>query len=433
MAKPFIPSDVIAYYLMPHSINRAIHLYQISRYADAELELRRTLAEQPHDPHAHALLGLCLVRQEKLQEAQDEVEQAIVLAPDWDYAHFCRAIVLEERRRFEEAEAAPREAVRLNPSNPNNYARLATSLYSQRKWRAALDATTEGLQYDAEHAACTNLRAMALSMLGMQTEALASVDQSLARNPDDSYAHVNKAWALLHDGKPRLALEHFREALRLDPTNDYAKHGMVEALKARNPLYRWMLAYFLWMARLDDRTRWGVILGGYFLSRLLRNMSRNNPELQTWANPILFLYFGFVLLTWFATPLFNLLLRLNRFGRYALSRDQRTASNWFGGCVAVAAAGAVGFFALGLEPAGLAALVAAALALPLVTIYQVEEGWPRQALGLLAGGIALTGIAGIIGFSYEQEWASFCFGALALAAFATPWLANYLATVTVRR
>lgn len=418
---------------MSSPINRALHLFQISRYADAELELRRALAEQPHDPQAHALLGLCLVRQEKLQEAQAEVEQAITIAPDWDYAHYCCAVVLEERNRFEEAEASAREALRLNPSNPNNYAKLASTLYSQRKWRPALDAATEGLKYDAEHAACTNLRTMALSMLGMQAEAIANVDQSLARNPDDSNAHVNKAWALLHDGKPRPALEHFREALRLDPTNVYAKHGIVEALKARNPLYRWMLAYFLWMARLDDRTRWGVILGGYFLSKLLRTISRNNPDLQTWTNPILFLYFGFVLLTWFATPLFNLLLRLNRFGRHALSRDQRIASNWFGGCVTVVVAGAIGFFTFGLEPAGLAALVAAALALPLVTIYQVEEGWPRQALALLAGGIALTGIAGIVGFHYEQEWANFCFGALALAAFATPWLANYLATVTVRR
>lgn len=419
--------------LTSHSLNRAIHLYQISRYADAETELRRALAEQPHDPHAHAMLGLCLVRQEKLQEAQDEVEQAIVLAPDWDYAHFCRAIVLEERHRFEEAEAAAREAVRLDPSNPNNYARLATSLYSQRKWRPALDATTEGLQYDAEHAACTNLRAMCLSMLGMQAEAIASVDQSLARNPDDSYAHANKAWALLHEGKLRPALEHFREALRLDPTNEYARQGMIEALKARNPTYRWMLAYFLWMARLDDRTRWGIILGGYFLSRLLRNVSRNNPELETWTNPVLFLYFGFVLLTWFSVPLFNLLLRLNRFGRHALSRDQRTASNWFGGCVAVVIAGAVGYFAFDATLAGLTAIVAAALALPLVTIYQVEHGWPRQVLALLASGIAVAGIAGIVGIHYEQEWATSCFGALALASFATPWLANYLATVTVRR
>lgn len=39
-----------------------------------------------------------------------------------------------------------------------------------------------------------------------------------------------------------------------------------------------------------------------------------------------------------------------------------------------------------LEPAGLTAIVAA-LALPLMTIYQVDQGWPRQGLALLAGGI----------------------------------------------
>ena len=61
---------------------RAILLYQDGRYADAEQELRRALAEAPQDFTSHALLGLCLARQEKLPEAQAEVEQAIVLAPD---------------------------------------------------------------------------------------------------------------------------------------------------------------------------------------------------------------------------------------------------------------------------------------------------------------------------------------------------------------
>ena len=38
---------------------------------------------------------------------------------------------------------------------------------------------------------------------------------ALARRPDDPMTHANQGWALLHEGKPYPAMEHFREALRL--------------------------------------------------------------------------------------------------------------------------------------------------------------------------------------------------------------------------
>ena len=91
--------------------------------------IRRALAEQPHDPQAHALLGLCLAKQEKLPEAQAEVEQAITLAPDWDHAHYCRSVVLQERRRYADAEAAargwPSLHAELRRIDPATAARLA--------------------------------------------------------------------------------------------------------------------------------------------------------------------------------------------------------------------------------------------------------------------------------------------------------------------
>lgn len=418
---------------MSHSLTRAVHLYQISRYADAETELRRALAEQPHDPQAHALLGLCLAKQERLPEAEVEVNQAITLAPDWDHAHYCRSAVLQERRRYAEAEEAAREAVRLDPASPDNYARLAITLYCQNKWQATLDAALEGLKYNGEHADCMNLRTMALTKRGRQREAIATVDEALARDPDDSYAHANKAWALLHEGKSRPALDQFREALRLDPTNEYARHGMVEALKARNPIYRWMLAYFLWMARLDDRMRWGVILGGYFGSRILRAVSERSPELAPWILPIQILYLVFVLLTWFAMPLFNLLLRLNKFGWHALSRDQRVASNWFGGCVALSLASFIGWLIYGHEALLLGALLPMGVAMPIVTLFACDPGWPRQAMTLLAAAMCVTGAVGLYGVALEQEWGFNALGIFLLGFIASPWVANALASVTVRR
>jgi Flp pilus assembly protein TadD len=418
---------------MVNTIARARLLYQQSRYAPAEQEVRRVLGETPHDPEAHALLALCLAQQDKLDEAEAEVAQAIVLAPDWAYPHYCRSHVLECRKRYAEAEASAREAVRLSPTEAGNHSQLASILYSERKWQQAFDAAMEGLSHDAEHGGCNHLRTMALTKLGRQSEAAASVESALARDPDDAMAHANKGWALLHQGKPREALVHFREALRIDPTFEYAQLGIVESLKARNPIYRWMLAYFLWMARLSGRAQWGVVIGGYIGYRMLRGFARNNPEWAPWILPLLIVYVVFGLLTWFAYPLFNLLLRFNRFGWYALSRDQRTASNWFGACLVLFAAAAVIAVVWNAELALWTAGFAVGMALPLVTIYRCDEGWPRQAMTAFTGAMAVVGGAALTTAAINLPHADMLAMLFLFGFVATPWVANYLASATATR
>ena len=112
-----------------------------------------------------------------------------------------------------------------------------------------------------------NLRAMALVNLGRKREAAEAMRGTLAKDPQNAFSHANQGWTLLHQGDHAQGLEHFREALRIDPELDWAAAGTVEALKARHLLYRLMLRYFLWMSRLGGRARWGVILGVLFASR----------------------------------------------------------------------------------------------------------------------------------------------------------------------
>src|SRR6185436_9021657 len=111
--------------------------------------------------------------------------------------------------------------------------------------------------------------------------------------PENAFTHANQGWTYLNKGEPKKALEHFRESLRLDPANEWARHGIVEALKARNIIYAVMLKYFLWMARLSRGARWGIILGGYFGIQLLASMARSNPAIAPWILPLRILYITF--------------------------------------------------------------------------------------------------------------------------------------------
>ncbi len=212
---------------MNPNLERALLLFQQSRHELAENELRQALASEPDDAYAHALLALCLSEREKFDEATSEARQAIQLAPDFPFAHYAHAHVLYDRNRYPEALAAIQEAIRLDSTDADYFSLLASIHFHERRWSGALQAAEQGLQFDPEHIGCTNLRAMAMVKLGRKAEAGATIDAALAKNPDNAITHANQGWTLLEKGEPKKALEHFRESLRLDPTNEWARHGIV--------------------------------------------------------------------------------------------------------------------------------------------------------------------------------------------------------------
>jgi tetratricopeptide (TPR) repeat protein len=371
---------------------RGMLLYQQGRFAEAVGELRLQLAEGSEDALAHFGLALCLSRLEQHAEATEHAQQAIHLAPDQPLGHYALSQVMIARHRYDEARAAIHEAIRLDPYDADYFGILANLELLRSHWREALDAANRGLAIEPEHTLCTNMRAQALVKLGDRAAAAATMGEALARRPDDPYTHANQGWALLHQGKPYPAMEHFREALRLDPELAWARAGIVEALKARNILYRWMLAWFLWMARLTPQMRWGLVIGALFGSRVIQQMAQRSPRLAPFLWPVLYCYFGFVVLTWLAPSLFNLLLRLDRFGRYALSADQLRGANVLAACLVATLAALVASVALGSVFLLYCTLLLALLALPASAIFECDAGGPRTALA----GITLALLAAVV-------------------------------------
>jgi tetratricopeptide (TPR) repeat protein len=363
-------------------LDRARVLLDQGRYDLGERELRQALVVEPDAAEAQALLALCLGHQERYQEATEAAREAIRLAPDIGFAHHVLAGVLADRHRPDEARAAIEEAIRLEPWQASHYSLLAGVLGQQEKWEEALAAADRGLALDPEHLGCLNARIMALVRRGRRDEAAETSAEALAQAPDSAYTHANEGWACLHRNDAKQALVHFREALRLDPTLDWARYGMVEALKARYPVYGLMLRYFLWMNRLDPRVRWGVLLGGWFLARFL--------------GPLIILYWIFVYLTWTADPLFNLVLRLHPDGRHALSREQRVASNWVGAAALLALLSFVGLLIFRQAWLGDALIIFGALIIPIAGTFQCAVGWPRRVMAAYTLVLFAAGVGAIV-------------------------------------
>lgn len=423
-------------------LQRALVLHQQGRHDLAEKELRQHLAIEPHDGYAHALLAISALEQERLDESEQSAREAIGIAPDFAFTHYALARVLSQRNREDEAATAIQEAIRLEPEDADYHGMLAGIEFDRRQWQAALNAAETGLQFDPEHVACNNLRAMALVKLGRKAEAGATIERTLARDPDNAFSHANQGWTLLEQGQRKKAMDHFRESLRLDPTNEWTQSGLVEAIKAGNPIYAVMLKYFLWMQKLSDRARWGILLGGFFGSRVLAGISKANPDLAPWVLPIRVLYITFALLTWLAHPLFNLMLFLHPHGRHALNKDQRGQATWVGLCLALAL-GTLGIWLISgrnddyLTPP----LVFGLLMIPTAAIFTCSVGWPRITMLLITLGLATAGLtaAAITGFLQPSKGSdlatlgSAAFGLFLIGSFITQWIANWLSTQRPKR
>jgi tetratricopeptide (TPR) repeat protein len=396
------------------------------RVSDLDSALaRQALAADPDDAVAHALLALALAHLDQGREAVSAGQRAVALAPESSFTHYALGCAHLERGELATAELAAREALRLEPDG-HGFALLAQIHVRQKRWNDALAAAEGGLQIEPEHQGCGNLRALALGALGRPDAAALVMDEVLAADPDDASSHANRGWLMLRQARVDEALLSFRAALRLDPTSDWARHGIIEAMKARSAPYRLVLRYQLWVDTLGSRAQWLLILGLYFGGRIVSGILRAYPGLWPVLGPVMVVYVAVVFGTWIADPLSNLVLRLDPFGRLALNRVETIASTIVGGCVAVGTI-AVAVFAITDNESWLnVAMICGFLLIP---IGGAVKGYGSRAYRPLLIASALIGACGVgaavLSFT-PMPLAIVLFGVFLAGTILYAWVANFV-------
>lgn len=401
------------------------------RLPEAERQLRRMLIADPGDVPTRALRALLLTELERLDEATGEARRAVADDPELAYAQWVLGCVLAACGRFAEAVPVARRAVGLAPADPDHHCLLARCHAGAGSWPAAQDAAERGLALDPEHTGCANLRALALQRTGRPADADQAFVDALSLDTANAFARAGRGWMALRQGHgPRAALPHFQHALEIDPGSAWARDGLMAALKARNPVYRTLLRYFLWMNSLTPRARWAIILGGILGFNLLRRVSRAQPELMPFLLPFMGAYGVFVLLTWTADPLFDFLLRFDTVGRTLVPPDRRAASLWVVATLGVALSCAVGALVTGVGAAWMLALFFGLLVIPVSATFGCEPGWPRTAMGAYTAAVAVLGVAGA---AMDGEAGSSLFVLGLFGAALGSWLGRGLAGVVPAR
>ncbi|MCB2379632.1 tetratricopeptide repeat protein [Hymenobacter sp. BT635] len=390
------------------SLSRVQLLLQHKRPQDAEQEARRLLRDDPDNSYLQCLLALALLELGRLPEAQTTAEQAIHADPENAFAFYVLSAALQRQHELPAALEAIEEALALNPEDADYQHVLGQIRFQQGQLHAALRASEAGLQADPTHVDCLGLRARCLARLGRRDEASADLDEALRHSPTDAGTHADLGWVALERGRAKDAARHFQDALRLNPTSDYAREGLVASLKARFWIYNGFYRFTVWAQTLSSGARQGLFIGMFLLSRVL---------------PVLLpLYLVFVYMSWFAEPLFNSLLRLNRYGRFALSKEDTTDSNQF---LAVLLSGlallGVGYFA-GVEVGTTAGIVLLALLFPLVGTQRQWLPKRKQQSRWFGLGLAAVGALAVLAQAFSLPGENMLFGGFLLGTLAYVWI-----------
>ncbi len=406
-------------------LERAQQLIHVKRFKDAEKELKEVLSINPNLPEAIALYSICLAEQRNWDEANRLIQSAISKEPDNDYFLYLQAWFFLQQDKLTNAKKFIRNAISYEPDKAEYFGLLASIKLNQKNWQDALDAANLGLSNDPDDLTCLNTRSTALFKLDRKEQAYETIHEALSQDPENEYTHANMGWGLLERGDPKLALEHFREALKINPDFAYAKAGLVEGLKARYWFYRIFLKYQFWLSNMKAKGQWFVIIGLFFGVKFLGTLARNNPSLAVILNPIIYLYIVFAISTWIISPLSNLFLRLNVYGRYALTREETHASTFTGISLLV---GLMGGFVYLFDRDFLYVLIliyGVSMMIPLASMFNPIGEKSKKILMGYAAVLGLLGLGAIIQYVYVGD-VGILFPVYTFGIVTYGWVANAL-------
>ncbi|HEU4322816.1 MAG TPA: tetratricopeptide repeat protein [Roseiflexaceae bacterium] len=312
-------------------LSRAYELARLKRFDLALQEVQRALERDPQSADAHVCGAWIWRDQVRLSEAEQSARAALRLDPDSAPAHHILAVVLWEQDRPREAEPAFREALRFGHPDQaiyiTNFGRMMNAYHRSEE---ALTLADQALTLAPNLSGAHDVRGLALARLGRQDEARASYGEALRLNPSNTVAHNNMGVLDLSQGRASEALEHFRSALRINPNDTLARSNLVLSLKARRPIYGWIVALSLRMRTQRSRRArrqlvlgaLGLVLGAAALSLLIPGL--NAPLAIVWGLTLQLVLGGLVLVVlwrWLGDPIFNTLLRFDPLGRQVIQHN----------------------------------------------------------------------------------------------------------------
>jgi tetratricopeptide (TPR) repeat protein len=304
-------------------LDQARLLLDQGRPKDAEIKIKQFLQQEPDNDYALSLLARCLYDRKQYDDGIAVIRNAISLAPEESFYYYLKGFGHYQKDEAALAIDNLNKAIGLNPYHAEYYGLLAFVLLGSKDFTGALGKANEGLAIESDNITCLNARAMALNKLKKTDEAIATMQNALAQDPDSEFTHTTIGWNLLERGRHQEAANHFREALRINPVAQNAQGGLKEALKSKVPPYKWLLQYSFWVNNKGKNLKRGMPIILFISFRVLITLFRQSDATTGLAYILAGIYLLFVIGSWTMNSIANFFLLFHPDGKYALSFTEK--------------------------------------------------------------------------------------------------------------
>ncbi|MDA2934921.1 tetratricopeptide repeat protein [Acidobacteria bacterium AH-259-D05] len=184
---------------------------QLRYWQDTTTLFEHALQVTPDNHVAHNVLGLELTEKREFKDAIEHLEEAVRIRPKYSQAHYNLGVALIEQGSFDQAMEHFAEALKLNPRRADAHNNLGFVLREQKRLDEAVEHFSRALEIDPQLAeAQTNLDIVL-------DEAIEWYARALQSAPNDAVMHNKLGALLLRKGEVNKAVQHFSEAVKIDP------------------------------------------------------------------------------------------------------------------------------------------------------------------------------------------------------------------------
>ena len=218
-------------------LDLALVQFQQGSYPAAVDSLKRVLGRDPENARAFALLALCRLNQDRIDDASRAIATALTLDAETGFYQWVDGLVAMARSDWSNAERAFRSAIELDARDPEGYFGMALLWKARMKPKQALDWLDQALDVEPEHLDSLALAAdIALERNDLQ-RAYETAARALRVNAQHLSACLVMGEVLCRRGDTEAALDHAVLALTQSPDHDGALELMALIRARRNPLF----------------------------------------------------------------------------------------------------------------------------------------------------------------------------------------------------
>ncbi|MGA2582013.1 MAG: tetratricopeptide repeat protein [Tepidisphaeraceae bacterium] len=219
-------------------LNQASRSLQAGALAEAEVNLRQILSQEPNNADALNLLGVVAMRAGKTAAGAELFQRARALAPRNVEIHNNLATALALLKRTNEALDIATAAATLDPHNADTQEILGNILMDQSNFFSAIAAYERGVKLKPNAAMNHQNLGRALAITDDLQRSVAAFEKAVALDPNSVEVLFQLGSSLYELGEIDRAIECFQKAIALNPGHAASHWNRGQALLLKGDLAR---------------------------------------------------------------------------------------------------------------------------------------------------------------------------------------------------